>query len=86
MVVVGAGLVLQLYLDALHGRTGSPRFAALAPAALLVGPWLLATGTLGRRTLPESPVWHRAIAVALAVVGFVLGVLVLPSLVSDWAA
>lgn len=75
LIVIGAFLVWDVIVDAqLHGSY-THRYALLAPSALLVGPWLLLTGTLGARTLPESPLWHRVIAILLGTGGFVWGLL-----------
>jgi hypothetical protein len=74
LVIIGAFMLWDAVLDVrLHGGYVA-RYALLAPSALLVGPWLLVTGTLGARTLPESPVWHRVVAALLAAAGFVWGI------------
>ena len=74
LIVIGLFFVWDVVVDArLHGSY-TLRWALLAPSALLVGPWLLATGTLGAPTLPQSPRWHRAVAILLAAGGFVWGV------------
>jgi hypothetical protein len=75
LIVIGLVLVWDVVIGARVDGTYAIRSALLAPSALLVGPWLLATGTLGAPTLPQSPVWHRAVATALAIGGFAWGLM-----------
>lgn len=86
LIVIGAFLVWDIVVDArMHGAYRL-RYSLFAPCALLVGPWLLATGTLGARTLPESPLWHRVVAAALLVAGFAWGLLGFGETVLRWLA
>jgi hypothetical protein len=85
LIVIGAFFAWDVVVDA-HARGAyTLRYSFLAPVALLVGPWLLATGTMGARTLPDSPLWHRLIAAALGVIGFVWGIAGFGEMLVAWS-
>jgi hypothetical protein len=86
LIVIGAFLVWDIVVDARMHGSYTLRYSFLAPCALLVGPWLLATGTLGARTLPESPLWHRLVAAGLVVAGFAWGLCGFGETVLRWLA
>lgn len=86
LIVIGVFLVWDIVVDARAHGVYALRYSLVAPCALLVGPWLLATGTLGARTLPDSPLWHRLVAAGLAVAGFAWGLSGFGETVARWLA